>query len=198
MIKSILYILLGLSLGSGLMLIALQERFLRERRRLMTLGESQRAKAAQALDDTNKKWEQQLRQLTEELHGCQSRLATAEALPLTDAVGLVPQDEHERLLRENTEQLSRLAEENRNLADHLAKYQGENQDLYHEIAELQGEIANLHGQLSTLQSEIATREAKQKTRLDDDDFVLLGQPGGHLLPGSVVRAFIKGRQAENN
>lgn len=194
--KILLYILLGLSLGAGLTLIALQERFLRERRRLMALGESQRAKSHQVMADANKKWEQQCQQLSEELQACQTRLTAAEAAPPMDTQGLVPQAEHERLIRENTAELSRLAEENRSLADHLAKYQGENQDLYGEIAELQGEIASLHGQLTTLQGEIATLSAEQKTSLDDD-FILLGRPGGHLLPGSVVRALIKGRQAEN-
>lgn len=192
--KVLLYILLGLSLGAGMTLIVLQERFLRERRRLMAMGESQRAKAAQALEDANQK----CHQLTEELRECQARITDAETTPAPESAGLIPQDEHERLIRENTEELSRLAEENRTLADHLAKYQGENQDLYGEIAELQGEIASLRGQITSLQGELAALEAEKKSQMVDDDFVLLGQPGGHLLPGPVVRAFIKGRQSEKS
>lgn len=179
--KVFLYILLGLSLGSGLTLIALQERFIRERRRLLAMGESQLAQAAQALAEAKEKRAEELGRLTQDLAECRGRLAIADSRPPIDPEGLIDRDEHDRLLREREAEISRLATENLTLADHLARQQGES--------------ADLNGQITFLKGELGRVEAEKAARPDpDDDFLLLGQPGGHLLPGAVVRAFIKGRQ----
>ena len=177
--KTILYIFLGLSLGSGLTLIALQERFVRERRRLLAMGESQRSKAAQAaVAVLNKQWEQKCQQQAEELQACQAQLAIVEASPPpNDHEEVIARNEHERLIHEKNFELSRLASEHKNMTIHLASHQEE--------------IRELHGQITFLEGEIARLEDERKG-LPDDDFLVLGPPGGHMLPGSVVRAFIKG------
>lgn len=178
-IKTILYVFLGLSLGSGLTLIALQERFVRERRRLLAIGESQRSKSAQAaVTVLNKQWEQKCQQQAEELLACQTQLAAIEpSPPPIDLTEFISRSEHERLIHEKNTELSRLAAEHKTMATHLASHQEEVKELHDHISFLKGEISRL--------------EEAQKS-LPDDDFLLLGQPGSHLLPGSVVRAFIKG------
>lgn len=52
-----------------------------------------------------------------------------------------------------------------------------------QISELQGEIAFLKGENEKLQKDTANRPPTE-------DYLLLS-PGGHLLPGSVARAFMK-------
>lgn len=178
-IKSILFVCLGLSLGSGLTLISLQERFVRERRRLLAMGESQRSKAAQAaVAVVNKQWEQKYQEQEEELQACQAQLAATEVSPAPIDLGeFIARSEHERLIAEKNVELGRLATEHKTITNHLTKHQEE--------------IKELHGQITFLTGEIARLE-EEKKRLPDDDFLILGQPGGHLLPGSIVRAFIKG------
>lgn len=193
--KALLYVILGLSLGAGCTLIALQERFLRERRRLLALGDSQRAKADMAVDEMKAKWEAECELLQSELQACQGRLAeailAAEAakeaveeseVPVVATAGadLVLRGEHERLIQEKNTELSRLAAENKSLAVHL---QGQ-----------QEELTDLHGQIAYLKEELAkAQEAVATQVLSDDDFVLLAAKGsGHLLPGAVARAFLKG------
>lgn len=179
-IKTSLFILLGLCLGSGLTLIALQERFVRERRRLLAMSESQRTKSAHAaVAVSTKQWEQKCQQLEEDLHAVQTQLAFAEANPPPiDPKEFVPRSEHERLIQEKNSELTRLTADHKMIASQLTKDQ-------EEINELQAQIAFLGGEVSRLE--------RAKTDVSvDDDFLLLGPPGGHLLPGSVVRAFIKG------
>ncbi len=185
--KAILYILLGLSLGSGLTLIALQERFIRERRRLLGLGESQRAKDAQAaVAVLNKQWEQKCQQQADELEAYQARLAAVEASPPPVASDeFIECSEHDRLIHEKNTEISRLAAEVKTIGSHLASHQVEVGDLHGQITFLKGEIARL---------EEEKKHIEENKRIPDDDFLLLGQSGGHLLPGSVVRAFIKGHQ----
>lgn len=191
MMHAFLYVLLGLSLGAGLTLIALQERFVRERRRLLALGEAQRAKTAQTVDELGTRLEQQTKQHQEELRACQARLAAAEAAPATAPAreGGLEVSEYERLIEGKTVELNRLATENTALAEHLASHRAE-------IKDLQGQVAFLHGEVTRLEGETA-RLAAEKEALPDDDFLLLGQPGGHMLPGSVVRAFIKRSQQKH-
>ena len=178
--KAILYILLGLSLGSGLTLIALQERFIRERRRLLAMGESQRAKAAQAaVAVLNDQWEQKCQQQAEELGKCQAKLTAVEASPPIDRDAFIECSEHDRLINEKNSEISRLAAEIKTIGSHLANNQVEVSDLLGQVTFLKGEIAKLE---------------EEKRHIPDDDFLMLGQSGGHLLPGSVVRAFIKGHQ----
>lgn len=178
-VKTILYVFLGLSLGSGLTLLALQERFVRERRRLLAIGESQRAKSAQAaVTVSNKQWEQKCQEQAAELRACQEQLAAVEAIPAPiDLAEYILRTEHERLIHEKNTELSRLAAEHKTIATHLSSRQEEIKELDEHITYLKGEI---------------TRLQEEKKNLPDDDFLLLGQPGSHLLPGSVVRAFIKG------
>ncbi len=184
--KALLYILLGLSLGSGMALIALQERFIRERRRLLALGESQRATATQAaVALVNKQWEQKCKQHTDDLQELRARLEATETpgpLAPEDLENLVDKGEHERLLHEKNLALDRLAAENKALASHLANHQEEIKDLHGQITFLKGEIAKLE-------------EEKKHLPAADDDFLFLGQ--GSLLPGSVARAFIKGHQRDH-
>lgn len=179
---AILYILLGLSLGTGLTMIVLQERFLMERRRLLTLGESQRTKADHALDELNKKWANECREHIDELHACQEQLKKIEDLPPPSSPeNHIDRTEHNRLIQEKNSELSRLAAEIKTAAKLLAGHQ-------EEIHDLQGQIAFLQGEVTRLET------APPKTSLPNDDFVLIGSTNGHLLPGSVVRALIKGRQ----
>jgi hypothetical protein len=177
--KTILYILLGLSLGAGLTLIVLQERFVRERRRLLALGESQRAKDSQAaMAVLNKQWEQKYQQQAEEMQACQAQLAVIEMSPAVPGQAEIAlRQEHERLLLEKNAALDRLTAEQQSFRQQWAGQQEEIKDLQGQLTFLTGEIERLKG---------------EKVLLTDDDFLLLGQPGGHLLPGSVVRAFIKG------
>ena len=179
MMKSILYILLGLSLGSGLTLIVLQERFVRERRRLLAMGESQRAKAAQAaVAVLTKQWEQKGQQQAEELQAYQAQLATVEESPTPiDPEEYLARIEHEQLIHEKNFELGRLVAEHKTMVNRLTEHQGE--------------ITELHGQIIFLKGEI-TRLEEEKKRIPTDDFLVLAPPGGHLLPGAVVRAFIKG------
>ena len=188
--KALLYILLGVSLGSGLTLIALQERFIRERRRLLALGESQRATATQAaVALLNKQWEQKCKQHTDELQECQSRLALAATetpAPIAheDTGDVIDKSEHERLIHDKNIELDRLAAEYKTMTRHLASHQEEIKDLHGQITFLKGEIAKLE-------------EERKHIPAADDDFLVLGQAGGHLLPGSVARAFIKGHQGDH-
>ncbi|MDP2104729.1 MAG: hypothetical protein Q8J76_01950 [Desulfobulbaceae bacterium] len=179
--KALLFILLGLSLGIGLTLIAIQERFLRERRRLLALGESQRAKATQALDEQNKKWAQECQQYKDELSACKEQLTKREVPTLSSPEDPIHKNEHDRLIQEKNSELSRLATEIRGAAELLGGRQEEINDLQGQIAFLQGEVTRLE-------------EAPREKTLPNDDFVLLGNTNGHLLPGSVVRALIKGRK----
>lgn len=180
--EAILYILLGLSLGIGFTLIGLQERFLRERRRLLALGDSQRAKADQTLDELNKKWAEECRQHKADLQTCQEELARIEsAPPLPSKQDHIDKNEHNRLIQEKNTELSRLAIEIKGAAELLERHKEELDDLQGQNAFLRGEVARLE-------------EAQKNKVLPNDDFVLLGNTKGHLLPGSVVRALIKGRK----
>lgn len=183
--KAFLFILLGLSLGSGLTLIALQERFVRERRRLMALGESQRATATQAaVALLNKQWEQKCKQHTDELEECRTRLAETETSPPAvpeERGDVIDTSEHERMIHEKNLELGRLAAEIKTMGTLLTNHKDEINDLHGQITFLKGEIAKLE-------------EEKKRIPAPDDDFLFLGQGRGHLLPGSVARAFIKGHQ----
>ncbi len=180
--KAILFVLLGLCLGTGTTLIFLQERFLRERRRLLALGESQRAKGEQASEELTRKWEEECELLRQELQGCQVRLAerveSAAVPPPEDRPEMIDRHEHQRLIEEKNGELSRLAGENKSLADQCLAHQRE--------------IDDLNLQISYLKDELVKAQAARNT-LPDDDFLLLGgQAANHLLPGSVARAFIRG------
>jgi|GEM_PF-1986615 len=188
--KTFLLILLGLSLGSGLTLIVLQERFIRERRRLLSLGESQRAKASQAsLAVLTKQWEQKYQLQGEDLQACQGQLAALAANPpqapetpqaaIEDAI---PRPLHEQLLGEKAAEIDRLTAERDELSQQASQQTIRQQE---EITELQGQIERFTNEISQLK--------RQVELMTDNDFLLLGQPGGHMLPGSVVRAFIKGQ-----
>jgi len=96
---------------------------------------------------------------------------------LPDMTEFIPREAHERLLQEKDAELSQLMAENSALAERAINLQAE-------TADLQGQLTYLHGEVARLDREIRATK--------DDDFILLAQPGGHLLPGSVVRAFIKG------
>ena len=54
----------------------------------------------------------------------------------------------------------------------------------------------IHGQFAELQSESdflkgeVDRLEEEKKSLPVDDFIVVGAPGGHLLPGSVARSLM--------
>ena len=202
MLKIFLYILLGLSLGAGTTLIALQERFLRERRRLMALGESQRVKAAQALEEANNKWEQRVQQLSADLQRCQAQLTTAIATspPITTIVEQSVSNELEQLLQTKEGELNLLVAENQALSGLQTKHLAEIDSLRNDISHLQGKIEALRGENDALQEQNSLLQAEigklkeQRQEPPTDDFIFMGdQSCRHLLPGAVARAFIKRR-----
>lgn len=183
--KTVLFILLGLCLGTGLTLIALQERFVRERRRLLSLGEAQRAKASQtALAVLTKQWEQKYQQQGEELQACQGQLTVLTTNPpQAPAEDSIARPLHDKLLGERDAEIDRLTAERDELHRQTSQQSSQHQE---EIDKLQGQIHGLTNEVTLLKREVEL--------ISDNDFLLLGQPGGHMLPGSVVRAFIKGQR----
>ncbi len=190
--SAILYIIMGLSLGVGLTLIYLQERFIRERRLLVAMGESERAKSAKMLKDLDAQWEGTCAQYKEEIEKYKARLTEVQLILEAKgadnnddnddeaAVALTEAGERINILTEELERVKSQkaglsAEERRRFQHDISAYQQETKDLQAEITFLKGEVKRLH--------------EPDNNQLPDDYIVL--SDSGHLLPGSVARAFMK-------
>ncbi len=183
---AILYIILGLSIGIGLTLIYLQERFIRERRLLVAMGESERAKSAKMLKDLDESWEKSCAQYKENIEIYKERLenlANETSPPAVNAVG-------EELSEESQQRLAQLEAEVQDNDRKLAELQSDNNSLQKRLANHQQEISELQGELTFFKGEVTRLEVEQKGLPADNDFIVLAD-GGHLLPGSVARAFMK-------
>lgn len=162
---TILFIILGISIGVGCTLIFLQERFIRERRLVLAASESDREKAAQQLTELDEKWELECEQYKQELIALQDQAVSPGAL-----------ENSELAVREKEARVQELAAENAQLREAVTALQGQLVEAQTESDFLKGEIARLE---------------EDRAQLPPDDFILLSPPGGHLLPGSVARALMK-------
>lgn len=165
---AILYAILGLSFGVGLTLIYLQERFIRERRLLVAVGESERAKAAQMIKDLDEQWERTCSKYKQEIEAYKQQLSDSQF----------------------SERLAELEEETRFKDSKITELGKENDRLQKNLVSYQKEIDDLQGELTFLKGEINRLEEERKKLPVDNDFIVFGE-SGHLLPGSVARAFIK-------
>lgn len=161
---TLLYILLGISVGIGCTLIFLQERFIRERRIILTTSKAEREKAAIQLKELDEKWEAECEQYKQELALLQDEAASSRT------------DDSEEKLLEKEAQISALTDENKQLLETRAALQ-------EQLAEIQSESDYLKGEINRLE--------KEQSQIPADDFILLSPSGGHLLPGSVARALMK-------
>jgi len=177
---AILYTILGVSLGVGVTLIYLQERFVRERRLLVAMGESERAKSAKLLKDLDEQWEAECDHLKEELEACRRKIEEMEQDEGTKEVITVQDTEKITALgneiKAKQEEYDKLLEENASLRRELAP-------LRQQIQEQQSEIAFLRGEVDKLKKELTEKPATAS--LEDDCIVF--SKGGHLLPGSIAR-----------
>ncbi len=188
--NAILYIIMGFSLGVGLTLIYLQERFIRERRLLVAMGESERAKSAKMLKDLDAQWETACAQYKEEIETYKTRLAEAQLVlearePDTDS-----DDKAATALAEAGERINILTEElERVKAQKSGISAEERQKFQHDIDVFQQETKDLQAEITFLKGEVKRLQEADNKQLPDDYIVL--SDSGHLLPGSVARAFMK-------
>jgi len=207
---AILYTILGISIGVGVTLIYLQERFVRERRLLVAMGESERAKSAKMLKELDEQWEAECEQYKEELEGCKKRLEELEHSKGSEAT-ISAQDEEKiallgKELKARQEEYEKLLEENASLKKKLdaaaeTSSAGNNDEsralvdsLRQEIGEQQAEVDFLRGEVSRLKEELAAEKEKSARAASaptlDDDCIVFSK-GGHLLPGSIARKLMK-------
>nr|MBF0221532.1 hypothetical protein [Desulfobulbaceae bacterium] len=161
---TLLYILLGISVGIGCTLIFLQERFTRERRRILATSKAEREKATRQLLELDEKWEAECEQYRQELAAAQ-----------TEAAGDNAADSEQRILEKESE---------------IAALTSENQQLQKSNAALQDQLTEAQSESDYLKGEIKRLE-KEKSQIPADDFIVLSPSGGHLLPGSIARALMK-------
>ena len=183
---------MGLSLGVGLTLIYLQERFVRERRLLVAMGESERAKSAKMLKDLDNQWESTCAQYKEDIEKYKMRLAEAQQrLEAREPDNNDDSDdEAAAALAEAGERINILAEELERVKAQKAEISTEErQKFQHDISVYQQEIKDLQAEITFLKGEVKRLQDAKKNQLPDDCIVL--SDSGHLLPGSVARAFMK-------
>ncbi len=189
---AILYIALGMSIGIGLTLIYLQERFIRERRLLVAMGESERAKSAKMLKNLDEQWEKSCGQYKQEISEYKDQVKD-----LKETVSSKNASQNSTLAnkrnKDAAKKLTEQEEKYRVKDDKLTEQQNKNYDLQKVLSNYKKEINELQGEITFLKGEVSRKEdERQDVPLPlDDDLVMLND-GGHLLPGSVVRAFIKG------
>lgn len=190
--NAILYIIMGLSLGVGLTLICLQERFVRERRLLVAMGESERAKSAKMLKDLDAQWEKTCSQYKEDIERYKAQLAEAQLMlearePDNDDSD---DDEEAAALTEAGERLNILAEELEQVKSQKSGISAEERRKFqHDISLYQQETKDLQAEITFLKGEVKRLQEAGNNQLPDDYIVL--SDSGHLLPGSVARAFMK-------
>ncbi|MFW8600125.1 hypothetical protein ACOHYD_01385 [Desulfobacterota bacterium M19] len=190
--NAILYIIMGFSLGVGLTLIYLQERFIRERRLLVAMGESERAKSARMLKDLDAQWEKICEQHKEEIEKYKVRLAETQ-LRLESLEQDSDDDSDDKTaaaLTEAGERINILTEELERIRSQKSGISAEeHQKFQHDISVYQQEIKDLQAETTFLKGEVKRLQEVDKNQLPDDYIVL--SDSGHLLPGSVARAFMK-------
>jgi len=165
---TILYIILGFSIGVGCTLIVLQERLLRERRLSVAANEAEQEKSAKMLKEIEDKWEQESETYRQKLAALQEEAAHKNNTDLQE----------ESFLAQEA-QIADLSNENKQLKESLAATKTQ-------LTELQGESDFYQGEIRRLEEELKG--------LPPDDFILLSPPGGHLLPGSVARALMRKKE----
>lgn len=194
-ITPVLYIVLGLSLGVGITLIYLQEKFVRERRKLVAFAAAEKAKAQEMLKELDTKWEQKTAESVRENEDTRLQIAALEeaaqisAKKITELQeSIVAQNERTGEAGANaaTDELKRALQEKEEELAGLAK---EKNELLEIITEARQEISNLHGEISFLKGEIKNLEAKNKKVGQDEDYFVM-TPGKHIIPGSVARALM--------
>lgn len=183
---------MGFSLGVGLTLIYLQERFIRERRLLVAMGESERAKSARMLKDLDAQWEKICEQHKEEIEKYKVRLAETQ-LRLESLEQDSDDDSDDKTaaaLTEAGERINILTEELERIRSQKSGISAEeHQKFQHDISVYQQEIKDLQAETTFLKGEVKRLQEVDKNQLPDDYIVL--SDSGHLLPGSVARAFMK-------
>jgi len=188
-ITSLLYIILGLSIGVGASLIYLQERFTRDRRSLIALHESDKLSSAGLLKDLDIKWEQRYKKEQEKNDSQKGKIAELEEA-LHQAESHLQEEtnpEPKNQAADNSAQeLHNLKEALEKKEQAQQKLQQENDLLKQSIQESRQEIENLHGEITFLKGEVTTLKESAGSQTADDDFLILA-PGNHYIPGSVAR-----------
>ncbi len=193
---AILYIILGLSIGIGLTLLYLQERFIRERRLLVAMGESERAKSAKMLKDLDEQWEASCSQYKEDIETYKKQIEDLNNEISAVKVATPAEQLQSYAIDQNQEPQPDIAKyelEAKNKDAKLKELTKGNEDLRKSLASYQQEIKELQAELAFFKGEVARLEEEAKKLPADNDFIVLAD-GGHLLPGSVARAFM-GKQS---
>lgn len=163
---ALLYIILGAVLGVGLTLLILQDRFVRQRRLLVAMGESERAKSSQMLHELDDQWKQESRQFRQKLKSYKNKLSIKQVAP-QEALSRVAILKEK--MREKEEARLELEEAKNNLQNSLS-------DRRLEISEMQEEISFLKGEADRLSNEAevarksearaaqAAKEAEEKAK----------------------------------
>ncbi len=203
LIRSSLYIVLGFSLGVGVTLIYLQERFLRERRKLRALDIAERAKSQEIIKELDAKWEKETIECRREIADAHLQIAGYEEAALISETKV---KELEEIIVAYAEKADKVEEtEQRCTVDRaaitelqltlqekeeeLAGLLKEKNDLLGTLTEARQEISDLHGEIEFLKGKITNIENQRKKSEQDDDFLVM-TPGHHYIPGSVVRSLM--------
>lgn len=168
---AILYVILGLAIGAGLTFMYLQERLIRERRLIVTMGESERLKADMMIKDIEEQCGKACAQYKEDIDGYKGRIESLHA--------------------EFQQRITRLEVAAQSKDVSLAELGEDNNELQESLASHKDEIKELRRELIFFKEEAARFEKKKGGVVVDDDSIVLAE-SGHLLPGYVVRALMKG------
>lgn len=190
MLTPILYMIIGFSLGVGLALIYLQEKFTRERRKLLGLNEAEKAKSAEMLASLDAKWEEKNK--TDKAEGSAQATRVQELQrALKVAEEKVFEHATEPLSRNDTDnQASELQEILTGKETELEELLSEKQNISSTLNAARQEVEELQGEIIFLKGEIKTLKEEKKREPIDDDYLVLG-PGNHYIPGSVARALME-------
>ena len=208
---SFLYVILGFSLGFGVAIITLQERFIRERRRLIALNQAERVKNSESQSEDLQRIKAEKTACQEALEECRRAAAEAarpEAPEREDSTqaATAPEEMEPRIdpqARERVEQLENelasarerlMAEEatrkilqdtKEHLEEDVVNLEGETHALKEEILRQKETITGLKGLIEDLESQLSV----QKQKVLEDSIVV--SPGNHILPGRVARALMR-------
>lgn len=199
-ITPILYIILGVCLGVGASLIYLQERFTKERRKLIALNEAEKAKSADMLKRLDADWEEKTKADKEDILAKAARVQELEE-------ALEEADNRAKNLAQETPSTAHKdgGQDNELLIDlqgamqvketELKDLLRENQEISKTLQTAYQEVKDLHGEITFLKGEVKKLEETSKDQPSDDDFLVLG-PGNHYIPGSVARNLMARRRAD--
>lgn len=190
-----LYIVLGLSVGVGSTLIFLQEKIIRERRKLMALSASEKAKAKEALKELDSRWEQATAKQKKEIEEATLKIAALEKKEQDSEEKIVMLEE---MIANHGKGAGRdeisgeIDELKRNLLEGEEKLQGllkERVGLQGALAEARKEVSDLYGEIDFLKGAVAKLESERKKWKDGDDYLVVA-PGRYIIPGSVARSLM--------